>query len=137
LTPTTVLLDQSGEPWLIDLAIPGEPSRDTAVPRARAEADVRTLGDLLAFLVLGRDTSPTADRADQREAVRAALRGAGVSPRLEEACLQALADNPGTGPAGLAADLERSLRPSRVWLWVALTAGAALLLAGGWWLFLT
>ncbi len=134
LAPTTVLLDDVGEPRLIDLGIPRDGDGTSAA--------VPALGELLYLLLVGREpfakASAGADRSAQREELRAALRGAGVPPRLETVCLLASTSKPGEGYADVddfAAALERTQRGSSALLWLA-GAGALLLGFVALWAFL-
>jgi hypothetical protein len=150
VTPLTVLVDEAGEPLLIDLGLAGGTDGACAAPTGvavgrgetsppRVAANIQGLGRLLYFLLVGQEPSaqldpiPAGSRAHQQEA----LQRAAVPPQLQGVCVRALTAGSAEGyarVADIAADLERWLRPGRAWLGWAVGAAVLVVIAGVWWL---
>lgn len=143
LKPQNLVLDDRGRPRIIDFGLArirqawtdelGQPQGGTPAFMAPEQAcgeidllgpacDIFALGAILYFLLIGQPPFGGSNRAEVLDRVRrcdfdrTALRKAGVSRRLEEICLHALAKVPGdrhSSALDLADDLDQFARRSR------------------------
>jgi tRNA A-37 threonylcarbamoyl transferase component Bud32 len=163
LKPRNVLIDERGEPRLIDFGMArlrdawsadadqpwGGTPAFMAPEQARGErerlserSDLFGLGAVLYYLLTGKppfaglNVYESLTKARRGDLDASALRVAGVPRGLEKVCLRALAVDPAGRYAraeDLAADLERFLKRRRVLVLLAVGAALVLLAAIGWW----
>ena len=162
LKPTNILIDEAGEPRIIDFGMarlrhgwgespveagsvsgtlqymPPEQARGDT-DQVSHRSDIFALGAILYWLLAGRppyadrDITTLLDRASQCRFDRAPLDG--VPRRLRQVCLRAMAANPAdryANAAELAGELQRAVRPR----WPLPAAAAVLALVAGaatWW----